>query len=90
VKERIASSTVVVADLSDANPNVYLEVGYAWGVRRPCVLICNRQTDLKFDLRGERCLFYGSIMELEKTLSAELAALSAQIPSWRPALRTGL
>jgi hypothetical protein len=90
VKERIASSTVVVADLSDANPNVYLEVGYAWGVRTPCVLICNRQTDLKFDLRGERCLFYGSIMELEKTLSAELAALSAQIPSWRPALHTGL
>ncbi len=77
MKDRIASATIVVADLSDANANVYLEVGFAWGVKIPCVLICNRKTDLKFDLRGERCLFYGSIMELEKSLSAELTALLA-------------
>lgn len=83
MKERIVSSAVVVADLSDANPNVYLEVGYAWGVKTPCLLVCNRQTDLKFDLRRERCLFYSSIMELEKSLSAELKALSTQISSWR-------
>jgi len=77
MKDRIASAAVVVADLSDANANVYLEVGFAWGVKIPCILICNRNTDLKFDLRGERCLFYGSIMELEKSLSAELTALLA-------------
>jgi len=83
MRERIASSAVVVADLSNANPNVYLEVGYAWGVKVPCVLICDKKTDLKFDLRGQRCLFYGSIMELEKTLSAELTALSRQVAPWR-------
>ena len=77
MKDRISSAAVVVADLSDANPNVYLEVGFAWGVKIPCILICNRNTDLKFDLRGERCLFYGSIMELEKNLSAELTGLLA-------------
>lgn len=75
MKSRIASAAVVVADLSEANPNVYLEVGYAWGVKIPCILVCNRRTDLKFDLRGERCLSYSSIMELEKSLSAELTAL---------------
>jgi hypothetical protein len=78
MRKMIASSKVVIADLSEANPNVYLEVGYAWGVNIPCILICNRNTDLKFDLRGQRCLFYKSIMELEKNLSAELAALSYQ------------
>jgi hypothetical protein len=31
VKQRIRSATFVVADLTTANPNVYLEVGYAWG-----------------------------------------------------------
>jgi len=76
MRKMIASSRVVVADLSEANPNVYLEVGYAWGVSVPCILICNSKTDLKFDLRVQRCLFYRSIMELEKSLSAELAALS--------------
>jgi hypothetical protein len=83
MRERITSSSVVVADLSEANPNVYLEVGYAWGVNVPCVLICNKKTDLKFDLRGQRCLFYGSIMELEQSLSAELTALSRKRPHWR-------
>jgi hypothetical protein len=75
MRERIASSAVVVADLSEANPNVYLEVGYAWGVNVPCILICNRKTDLKFDLQGQRCLFYGSIKELEKSLYSELSEL---------------
>jgi uncharacterized protein (DUF1810 family) len=76
IRERIASAAFVIADLSDANPNVYLEVGYAWGVKVPCILLCNRTTDLKFDLQGQRCLFYGSIKELEGSLSAELAALT--------------
>ena len=31
VKDRIGSAALVVADLTAANPNVYLEVGYAWG-----------------------------------------------------------
>ena len=75
MKERISSANVVLADLSDANPNVYLEVGFAWGVKKPCILICNRKTDLKFDLQGQHCLLYSSIMELEKLLSGELAAL---------------
>jgi transcriptional regulator with XRE-family HTH domain len=76
MRKMIASSKIVIADLSEANPNVYLEVGYAWGVNVPCILVCNRKTGLKFDLRGQRCLFYNSIIELEKSLSAELAALS--------------
>jgi hypothetical protein len=79
MRRMIASSRIVIADLSESNPNVYLEVGYAWGVNVPCILICNRKTDLKFDLRGQRCLLYSSIMELEKTLSAELATLSNKI-----------
>lgn len=75
MKERIASSAIVIADLSEANPNVYLEVGYAWGLRIPCILLCNRQTELKFDVRGQRCIFYGSIRELEDNLKNELPAL---------------
>jgi hypothetical protein len=31
LKERIDAARIVVADLTNANPNVYLEVGYAWG-----------------------------------------------------------
>ena len=31
VRARISSANLVIADLTSANPNVYLEVGYAWG-----------------------------------------------------------
>jgi hypothetical protein len=37
VKERISTADLVLADLTGANPNVYLEVGYAWGHQRQTV-----------------------------------------------------
>ena len=77
VKERIASASLVVADLSHANPNVYLEVGYAWGCRVPTVLLVNDPDDLKFDVKGQRCITYASIRQLEQALARELAALAA-------------
>jgi hypothetical protein len=59
VRERISTSRLVIADLSSANPNVYLEVGYAWGCGIPTVLLCKDvATDLKFDVKVQRCLVY--------------------------------
>ena len=76
VKERIDSSALVVADLSGGNPNVYLEVGYAWGRGLPTVLVASEQKDLLFDVRGQRCLIYdNSIRLLEEHLTRELQRL---------------
>ena len=76
VKERIGSARLLVADLSTANQNVYLEVGYAWGKEIPTVLLAHDEKDLKFDVKGQRCLFYGnSIQKLEKLLTDELQRL---------------
>lgn len=72
VKRRIKSARLVIADLSSANPNVYLEVGYAWGCGIPTVLLISHSTDLKFDVRGQRCLVYKSIRALEEALAKEL------------------
>ena len=77
VQNRIRTSSLVIADLTDANPNVYLEVGYAWGCGVPVVLLTQGTTHLKFDVRGQRCLVYGSIRELEKSLRTELEHLRA-------------
>ncbi len=66
----------MVADLSTANPNVYLEVGFAWGVGTPTVLIVNTTDDLKFDVRGQRRLKYSKIRELEESLTRELSSLN--------------
>jgi hypothetical protein len=79
VKTRIASASLVVADLSDANPNVYLEVGYAWGCGRPTVLVVKDTSQLKFDVRGQRCLVYKRIKDLEVSLRSELENLKGSL-----------
>lgn len=78
VKKRIASAALVVADLSTANPNVYLEVGFAWGCGKPTILTVRQTEDLKFDVRGQRCLVYKSIKALEDLLRNELVTLGPQ------------
>jgi hypothetical protein len=75
VRARIDAATLVVADLSYANPNVYLEVGYAWGRGKPALLMVRDTEDLKFDVRGQRCLIYKRIKDLEEKLHTELVHL---------------
>jgi hypothetical protein len=75
VRQRIETAAVVIAELTGANPNVYLEVGYAWGKQRPTILIVKDEKELHFDVRGQRCLTYESIRNLEEMLSKEIKAM---------------
>jgi hypothetical protein len=77
VRERIETSRLVIADLTGANPNVYLEVGYAWGRQRPTLLVARQGTELKFDVRGHRCVMYKNITQLSTQLRNDLAELLA-------------
>ena len=76
IRERIETAKVVIADLSMANPNVYLEVGYAWGRGRPTVLLVRDVKELRFDVAAYRCIVYRSIRELEAMLTRELERLA--------------
>jgi hypothetical protein len=79
MRERISSARLFVADVTGANPNVYLEIGFAWGNGIPTVLVCRDVDELKFDLRGHRCLSYTNIVELQRKLTREVSTLlSAQ------------
>lgn len=78
VKSRIESASLIVADLTGSNPNVYLEVGYAWGKDRPTLLVAKKGEELKFDVRGQRCIVYKNIADLARQLAEDLAALSQQ------------
>lgn len=75
IKRRIGKASLVIADLTAANPNVYLEVGYAWGLGIPTVLIAQDAQELKFDVKGQKCIIYSGIRELEEKLSRELLGL---------------
>ena len=75
VKSRIDACKAVVADLSYANPNVYLEVGYAWGRKKPTILLLRDGDKLTFDTQGQRCLTYKRIKDVEEALHRELTHL---------------
>jgi len=79
VKSRIRSASLVIADLTEANPNVYLEIGYAWGSGIPTVLVVKSGDPLKFDVRAQRCLVYKKIKDLEDLLTKELQSLPKNI-----------
>ena len=72
ILSRIEQAKFVIAELSGSNPNVYLEVGYAWGKGKPTILLTKDANDLQFDLRGQRCLEYGRIIDLKNDLNKQL------------------
>ena len=77
VRARITTANLVIADLTAANPNVFLEIGYAWGKGVPTVLIARDSEVLKFDVRGQKCILYKSIKDLQDQLQRELVGLLA-------------
>jgi hypothetical protein len=77
IKRRIEECDGLIALLNDANPNVFLEVGYAWAKGKPTLLLAKVGQELPFDVRGERCIFYESIRDLREKLRSELAQLQS-------------
>ena len=75
VREKARTAKLLIADLTGANPNVYLEVGYTWGCGVPTILIVrytnNWEKHLEFDVRDQRCLPYKKIKDLQELLTKE-------------------
>jgi hypothetical protein len=78
ITSRLRSGSGVLALLNDANPNVFLEIGYAWGKGKPTILIAKQGTSLPFDVQGQKCIQYTSIANLRSLLTTELISLKAQ------------
>jgi hypothetical protein len=66
--QRISTAEFVVAELTGARANVYLEVGYAWGKNIPVITLAREGEKLQFDLSTHRCVFYKTIGQLAKEL----------------------
>lgn len=54
----IANADVVIADLSEENPNVYFELGYAMGKGKKVLPIAKEGTHLPFDVKDIFTIFY--------------------------------
>jgi hypothetical protein len=59
IVQSIQDSSVIIADITPNNVNVFYEVGYAHAARKPTILLCSKTREkLPFDLAGFRTLFY--------------------------------
>lgn len=72
IYEAIAAADVVVSDLTNRNPNVYYETGYAHALGKPVVLLSRGSADVPFDLRQYPLVVYQSLAELRKSLEVRL------------------
>jgi hypothetical protein len=74
-RQRIETASVVVADVTGGNPNVYLQIGYAWGKSRPVVLLAREGETPRFETKTAPLLNYRRIKDVEERLAAALAAM---------------
>lgn len=78
----IKNATVVIADITPDNPNVFYEIGYAHAMNKPTVLLCEKscRSKLPFDVSGFRTIFYdnsiGGKKQVETRLQEHLQALN--------------
>ena len=81
-------ASVILADLSGKDPNVFYELGLAHAIQMPAVLIAGSLDDVPFDVRGVRIILYdtnlptwGSILKdkitcaIAETLEAPLSSI---------------
>ena len=60
ILERIDKSDLIVADLTNSNPNVFYELGLAHALKKPVILITQSVDDVPFDLKSYRLLEYST------------------------------
>lgn len=74
IYNQIAKADIVVADMSNQNPNVFYEVGYAHALDKTVILVTNTAADIPFDLKHRFHIVYeGSIVALKSRLAERLS-----------------
>lgn len=59
IVKSIKNASVIIAEITPDNPNVFYEVGYAHAIEKPTILLSDvKREKLPFDISGFRTLFY--------------------------------
>jgi len=67
----ITSASVIIADITDGNPNVAYEIGLADVLGKELILLC-QGNDVPFDFLGQRLICYENTMKGAIQLREEL------------------
>lgn len=74
----IKRAAFIIADLSEAKPNVYYELGYAQGLNKPVIVTAYKGTDLPFDVNDVPTVYWESQEEFKQNLKAKIKEIASQ------------
>jgi hypothetical protein len=92
IRGYIKNARIVIADLTDINPNVFYEVGFAHGREKRVVLLVQSGVGVPFNVRELRYLTYESddLNSLKIALITFVRTAISTIPlDWNPSSRPG-
>jgi hypothetical protein len=85
IVRQMLACDVVIAEITPTNANVYYELGYAHALKKPCILIAEKGTELPFDVSPFRVLMYENSIDgkhrVEEGLRNHLTAIFAESQS---------
>lgn len=86
IHQKIQEAKICFADITEDNPNVWYELGYAFAVGKEVVMICNknRETDFPFDIRHKSIIEYQTnsgkdFTDLENNITQKINAFLKDI-----------
>lgn len=84
----IVNNELAIANLTSLNPNVMYELGIRHAARKPVIHICEKGTELPFDIKPERTIFYVNdmmgIQEFKKNLKGHIAEIMKETVTSNP------
>jgi len=79
IMRAIDRSRFIIADLTDARPNCYYEVGYAHAQGKPVIILAKEGTPRHFDISTYKWNFWEGYKDLKPKLEKELSAVLRQL-----------
>ena len=82
IVDHLKDDDLVVADLTDQNPNVFYELAIRHAVRKPVILIGKAGQNIPFDVSAQRVIFYDladpdSVAESREELKRQISAIES-------------
>lgn len=73
IYNQIQKADLIISDLSNKNPNVFYETGYAHALNKKVILLTQDSNDIPFDLKHYPHIIYGrNIKQLSESLTLKL------------------